>query len=45
MESYDISRKTALALGLDWQHFSSKASIASHKDPEGNQNSKPINYL
>lgn len=34
-ENYDISRKTALAFGLDWQHIHWKASTVIHNDPEG----------
>nr|XP_023016753.1 uncharacterized protein LOC111506052 [Leptinotarsa decemlineata] len=32
---YDLSRKTALALGLDWQHFHAKAAANQQDDPEG----------
>ncbi|KAG5884411.1 hypothetical protein JTB14_007009 [Gonioctena quinquepunctata] len=34
-DDFDLSRKTALALGLDWQHLHEKGSISREKDPEG----------
>lgn len=32
---YEISRKTALALGLDWSHFHENTSTYPDDDPEG----------
>lgn len=40
-DNYDISRKTALALGLDWSHFHEHTSTHPDHDPEG----KSYNYL
>ncbi|KAJ8957601.1 hypothetical protein NQ314_006527 [Rhamnusium bicolor] len=34
-ENYDLSRKTALAFGLDWQHFYQNASTSAQDDPAG----------
>lgn len=34
-DNYDISRKTALALGLDWSHFHENTSSHPDNDPEG----------
>ncbi|XP_072377468.1 uncharacterized protein [Diabrotica undecimpunctata] len=33
--NYDVSRKTATALGLEWRHFHHEASIKHDHDPEG----------
>ncbi|XP_017783337.1 PREDICTED: uncharacterized protein LOC108567414 [Nicrophorus vespilloides] len=33
---YNASRKTALVLGLDWEHFHLKANASHAADPEGN---------
>lgn len=34
-DNYDVSRKTALAFGLDWSHFHEYTSTHPDNDPEG----------